>query len=71
MRYVQRDKSGKLVGHFANPNPLATEVLEDDHPEIAEWEEWRFREHRKAKDTRSVDALLKRIEKLEQALALK
>jgi hypothetical protein len=41
MRYVQRDKSGKLIGHYANPNPLATEEVEDGHPDIVEWEEWR------------------------------
>jgi len=34
MRYVQRDKDGKVVGHFACPQPYAQEELADDHPEV-------------------------------------
>lgn len=35
MRYVQRDIVGKLVGHFANPQPgYAEEEVADDHPDI-------------------------------------
>lgn len=36
MRYVQRDKDGKVIGHFARPQPgTAEEALPDDHPDIA------------------------------------
>ncbi len=34
MRYIQRDDSGKVIGHFANPQPYAQELVEDDHPGI-------------------------------------
>jgi len=34
MRFVQRDQTGKVVGHFANPQPFATECLDDTHPDI-------------------------------------
>jgi hypothetical protein len=34
MRFVQRDHTGAVVGHFANPQPFATECLYDDHPDI-------------------------------------
>ncbi len=34
MRYVQRDRDGNLVGHFANPQSYAAEEVADDHPDI-------------------------------------
>lgn len=38
MRYVQRDAEGKLIGHFANPQPgYAEEEVADDHPDILGW----------------------------------
>lgn len=36
-RYVQRDKDGNVVGHFANPQPYAQEQVAADHPDILAW----------------------------------
>lgn len=42
LRYIQRDADGKLIGHFANPQPYATEAVPEDHPDILAWsEKWR------------------------------
>jgi hypothetical protein len=38
MRYVQRDKDGKLIGHFAHPHPYAKERVAPDHPDIVAWD---------------------------------
>lgn len=38
-RFVQRDSDGKLIGHYANPQPgYAEEELPDDHPDILAWQ---------------------------------
>lgn len=37
-RYVQRDGNGEIIGHFANPQPYATEAVEDNDEEVAAWE---------------------------------
>jgi hypothetical protein len=37
MRYVQRDKSGKVIGHYSNPQDYAQECVPDDHPDIADY----------------------------------
>ena len=37
MRYIQRDKTGKVIGHFANEQPYATECVPDDHPDIVKF----------------------------------
>jgi hypothetical protein len=44
MRYVQRDGHGKVVGHYALPQPQAdgsmltdSEPLSVDHPDIEEY----------------------------------
>lgn len=34
IRYVQRDENGVLIGHYANPQPYATEEAPADHPDI-------------------------------------
>lgn len=35
MRWVQRDKAGVIIGHYANrQRGYAEEALPDDHPEI-------------------------------------
>lgn len=34
MRYVQRDGSGKVIGHFANKQSYAEEEVADDHADI-------------------------------------
>lgn len=39
MRYVQRNKAGILVGHYANEQSYAKERVADDHPDIMAWEE--------------------------------
>lgn len=38
MRYVHRDENGQIVGHYANPQPYATEAVPDDDAEVAAWE---------------------------------
>jgi hypothetical protein len=72
MRYVKRDENGLVVGHFANEQPYATELVADDHPDIEA-----FKERRRAKQvptaerfasTESVAALVARIEALENKL---
>ena len=47
MRYIQRDKDGKLIGHFACEQPYATEIVADDHPDIMEWNALRASERSK------------------------
>jgi len=38
-RYVQRDRDGTLIGHFANLQPgYAEEEVPDDHPDILAWQ---------------------------------
>lgn len=34
MPYAQRDGENKVIGLFANPQPNATELLADDHPDV-------------------------------------
>jgi hypothetical protein len=72
MRYVKRDENGDVVGHFANWQPYATELLEDGHPDLLA-----YTERRRAKQvptaerfasTESVAALVARIEALENKL---
>lgn len=36
-RFVQRDKSGKVIGHYANPHDYATECVPEDHPDILDY----------------------------------
>lgn len=46
MRYVQRDETGQLIGHFANEQPYAKELVADDHPDILAWQAARdYRQH--------------------------
>jgi hypothetical protein len=41
MRYVHRDASGAVLGHYANPQPYAQEAVADDHPDLLAWREAR------------------------------
>jgi len=41
MRYVQRGKDGVVLGHFANEQTYARELVADDHPDILAWNEAR------------------------------
>lgn len=36
-RYLQRDETGKVVGHYAHPHPYAQEEVPEDHPEVLAW----------------------------------
>ena len=39
-RYVQRDeKTGEVIAHFANEQPYAKELLDEDHPHIRAFKE--------------------------------
>lgn len=72
MRYIRRDKkTGKVNGHFANPNPEALEEVADNHPEILAWNAERVAAkvaylERKAK--LDPEKLLARLEALEAKL---
>lgn len=71
MRFLQRDESGKLVGHYANPQPYAQEAVADDHPDIVAWNTARKKDQadylaRKAR--LDPEKLLERIEELEARL---
>lgn len=41
MRYVQRDNTGRITGTFSHRATYATEELEDDHPDVVEFQERR------------------------------
>ena len=43
MRYIQRDTTGKILGHFAHPHSYASECVRDDHPDIVAWDAARER----------------------------
>lgn len=45
-RYIQRDETGKVCGHFAHPHSYAQEEVDEDHPDIAAWDAAR-REYQK------------------------
>lgn len=65
-RWVQRDKSGKVTGHFANPQPgYAEEELPDDHPHIKAYYAERQRQEDEGRRVSSIPALLDRINDLE------
>jgi len=63
MRYVRRDSSGKVDAHFANPNPQATELLSEDHPDILE-----YKDRQKPVPYIGVKTLLERVVALELRL---
>lgn len=69
-RYVQRDKSGRVTGHFANPQPgYAEEELPEDHPDIKDYHNERKRIDDEGRKTSSIPAILKRLDELEVRLA--
>lgn len=39
MRYLQRDKTGAVIGHYANPHDYAMELVADDHPDLLAYKE--------------------------------
>ena len=57
MRYVQRDKEGKVIGHFSNIQEYAVEILDDEHPDILA-----FNARRKSNKS-TLDDYLKTLEK--------
>jgi hypothetical protein len=67
MRYVQRDGKGRLIGHFANPQPYAQERVADDHPDIVAWDAGRAWTGPSASEREAT--LMARIEALEAKLA--
>jgi hypothetical protein len=66
-RFVQRDRDGNIIGHFANPQPYAQEVVPDNHPDIAAWQAAREAMLRPAKKI-DIAALEARIAQLEEQL---
>lgn len=58
-RYLQRDDNGKVIGHYANPQPYAQEQVPGDHPEILKWNE------RRKADRKRASPAMQRIEQLE------
>lgn len=73
MRYVQRDKQGKVTGHFANPQEgYAEEALPDDHPDLVAFHVERERlreENRQQSLTKRVPLLEARVAALEAIVA--
>lgn len=61
MRYIQRNDEGKCVGHYANPQPYAQELVADNHPDIVEWNERRV--IRKPDKTAALEARIAELEK--------
>lgn len=68
-RFVQRDETGKITGHFANPQPgYAEEELPEDHPHIKAYHAERQRQEDEGRRTSSIPALLARIDEIERRL---
>lgn len=67
MRYVQRDATGKLIGHFAHPNPHATEEVPDGHADVVAWDAERARA-RQAAEERSIRSRVTALEAQVEAL---
>lgn len=68
-RYLQRDATGKVVAHFANAQPYATECVPDDHPDLLAWRAQRVADkaaYMTRKALLNPAALLARIEALEK-----
>lgn len=66
MRYIQRNQDGKLIGHFANENELATEFVEDDNIEIVEFN--RIKNETRQTTSQRITELENRIHKLEMEI---
>jgi hypothetical protein len=66
VRWVQRDESGKVIGHFANPQPYAREELPDDHPDLKHYRDERQRLEDEGRRESSIPAILARLSALEQ-----
>lgn len=68
-RYIQRDKDGVVIGHYANAQPYAEEMVPEDHPDILAWYT-KLDADREAylllKATASPDILLAKITELER-----
>lgn len=69
MRYVQRDRAGKICAHFANPQPYAAEALEDGHPDLVAWNEQRAAARKLAREREGYAVTLARIATLERQVA--
>lgn len=73
MRYVHRDSSGKLIGHFANEQSYAREAVPDDHHDIIEWRDRHKRENEeylRRKAMMDPEKLMARLEAIEKRLGL-
>ena len=66
MRYVQRDKEGKVIGHFANEQSYAKELLEDNHPDILDM---KTKQPKKVTIAEEMLELKKKIKQLEDIIA--
>ena len=63
-RFVERDGTGKIVGHFASLQPgTAEEEVADDHPDLLSFEE--------AMQSRFLDRTIKEFNRLEEIENLK
>ena len=71
LRFIHRDSSGKMLGHYANKQSYATEGVPEDHPDIVAWNEARDKLKRDAEERKArldPEKLLARIEALEARL---
>lgn len=72
MRYIQRDKNGVVIGHFANEQPYAQECVPDDHADILAWTakiKANKEEYLKLKAETSPTVLFEKIKALEAEIA--
>ena len=65
-RYLQRDVSGNVVGHFSHPHPYAQERVAVDHPDVVAWNTQHHLRHRMT----PLALLLQRIASLEDQVAI-
>lgn len=64
-RWLQRDKNGEVIGHFANPQSYATEEVPPDHPDILAWNA----KYEQMRTSGTYSALSDRLKALEETLA--
>lgn len=77
MRYLQRDETGKVVAHFANPQyrdeartePYAVEEVPDVHPDVVAYTA-ALKVARTAAKRTTIRELIARIAELERKTAL-
>lgn len=71
MRYIQRDGTGKMLGHYSHAHDYASEEVPDDHADVKKWASDRMEAKAAAmvrKAALNPELLLARIVELEDKL---